>query len=153
MGMHRYMNDDYSGWKGTPTKEELMTQENKPQHTELPWKWIEHKNPNDNETMGALRGANNEPICDFGDCARYYPSEGKEPEQVDIDFILTAVNSHYDLKRRAELVPSLLVALKAMVKATDHWREDTSLPFGDGGKSVRTQARDLITKAEALEGK
>lgn len=128
MGMHRYMNDDYSGWIGTPTKEELMTQENKPQHTAIE---IE-------------RGANGEfwVLKQVGVLVEFGNSVGSIRSLDEAEFAAKAWNSYYDLKRRAELVKDL----------TEMAAEMFEMFAGDCEPEDQIRWKELIAQAEALEG-
>lgn len=72
-----------------------------------PWKWIPSTNPRNCE-MAKIEDANGNLVCDFGDCEMYYPTEGKEPSEIDRDFLIRAVNAHDALVAALE---SALVAL------------------------------------------
>ena len=61
-------------------------------HSPTPWRWDD--GAPDNESMGRIRDANNQPVCGFGYSTQFYPVEGTPPEPPDLAFLLRAVNAH-----------------------------------------------------------
>lgn len=54
-----------------------------------PWFWSE-ENSQGATVMGRMLTKNGETIFDFGDCTRYYPTEGTEPDAADVLFMQAA---------------------------------------------------------------
>lgn len=96
------------------------------QHTPGPWHWVEDMD-NCSGTMAKLVGSDGREVCDFGDCTQYYPTEGTEPEQPDMDLIAAA--------------PDLLAALRDCLEFLE---KDVRSSYSEPEKK---KARSAIAKA------
>lgn len=61
------------------------------EHTKEPWHWIEGSEKTNDRAK--LIGANGDEVCNFGNCAQYYPTDGTEPSDDDKIRIVMAVNA------------------------------------------------------------
>ena len=95
-------------------------------HSPAPWRWIPQID--DSEDMPILVDANNEKVCDFGNCTTYYPIEGTPPNDENSKLI--------------EAAPELLEALKAMLSRFED--TDTGMVKAE---YVKDMARKAIAKA------
>jgi len=59
-------------------------------HTPGPWHWDSQDDVIDCGNLPALRAANGETICHFGDDTDYYPTEGNPPSEADARLIAAA---------------------------------------------------------------
>lgn len=67
---------------------------NKLDHSPTPWKWVPSEHPYPCEgPLGKVVDANGEEVMNFGDNTQYYPTQGSEPSEGDLKFMLRAVNA------------------------------------------------------------
>ncbi|WKB52989.1 hypothetical protein [Eleftheria terrae] len=84
-------------------------------HTPGPWHWVEQQGTQ----MPMLKGANGRVIMDFGDCERYYPTEGNGPDADNARLIAAAPEMLQGLEDMLQHFTSFLRACEMGEEAID----------------------------------
>src|SRR5690606_11953281 len=119
-----------------------------------PWKWAEGNKKT--QDLGRFEDREGWTICDFGNDAHYYPTEGKEPAEVDYHLIanaptyLTAIIAAYEESQTSVEVlkqsnQTLMITIDLLKKSNNRMWECGDCGFAFDAQHVDVDEKGLPT--------